>query len=188
MVKEFVDNIISTSCSKSHYRSLNVKDIDTPIGMMVAIADKNNLELLEFIDRKNFYKNLQKFQYKTKAHFETGTNKILDLIESELADYFVGKCHRFSTPIKTYGSDFQNKVWKELCHINAGYTKSYADIAISINHPSAYRAVANANASNRMAIIIPCHRVISSHNKLSGYAGGVERKKWLIEHEKKLWG
>ena len=86
------------------------------------------------------------------------------------------------------GSIFQQSVWKKLLEIDTGETKSYSDIAELIANPTAYRAVANANASNRIAVIIPCHRVIGINKNLSGYAGGVDRKKWLIEHEKKFFG
>ena len=98
--------------------------------------------------------------------------------------YFEGKRQDFKTPLFLLGSPFQKRVWEELMKISPGKTRSYAEIAMAIGKPTAYRAVANANGANQLAIVIPCHRVINSNGELGGYGGGIARKKWLIDLEK----
>lgn len=165
---------------------LKTNTIHTPLGEMVAMADNSALWLLEFRDRKNINSVLENIRNKYSVEFEKGENSILSNAEKELDSYFAGMISDFKTPIQIFGTDFQKSVWQELLRINFGETKSYSDIARSISKPSAYRAVANANASNHIAIIVPCHRVIGVDQSLAGYAGGIERKRWLIEHEKKF--
>jgi AraC family transcriptional regulator of adaptative response/methylated-DNA-[protein]-cysteine methyltransferase len=114
-----------------------------------------------------------------------GNNKHFDILESQLAEYFEGKRKEFSVPLVTPGSDFQNNVWVQLQTIKYGKTGSYKEQATSINKPEAVRAVANANGMNRISILIPCHRVIGTDGKLTGYGGGIWRKKWLLEFEEK---
>ena len=90
----------------------------------------------------------------------------------------------FKTPIHLIGSAFQKLVWNTLIRITYGKTKSYREQAIAISNPLAQRAVANANGANKIAIVIPCHRIINSNGDIGGYGGGSVRKKWLIQHEK----
>ena len=102
----------------------------------------------------------------------------------QLDEYFKGKRMTFDLPLIISGTDFQMKVWNELKKIPFGKTASYKDIALKAGNVKAVRAVGNANNKNKISLIIPCHRVIGSDGKLSGYAGGVKRKKWLLEHER----
>jgi len=102
----------------------------------------------------------------------------------QLDEYFKGKRMTFDLPLIISGTDFQKKVWNELKKIPFGKTASYKDIALKAGNVKAVRAAGNANNKNKIAVIIPCHRVIGSDGKLSGYAGGVKRKKWLLEHER----
>ena len=102
----------------------------------------------------------------------------------QLDAYFKGKNHTFSVPLKPKGTEFQQRVWQTLRHIPYGQTPSYKHVAEMIARPKAARAIGHANHFNPIAIIIPCHRVISSNGQLSGYRGGVWRKQWLIQHEK----
>lgn len=102
----------------------------------------------------------------------------------QLDEYFKGKRMTFDLPLIISGTDFQKKVWNELKKIPFGKTASYKDIALKAGNIKAVRAIGNANNKNKIAVIIPCHRVIGSDGKLSGYAGGVKRKKWLLEHER----
>ncbi len=104
---------------------------------------------------------------------------------TQLNEYFQGKRKEFSLPFQLHGTDFEKKVWKALLDIPYGSTQAYSDIADKIGHKKASRAVGNANRKNNIAIIIPCHRVIGSNGSLTGYACGIWRKKWLLEHEKK---
>jgi AraC family transcriptional regulator of adaptative response/methylated-DNA-[protein]-cysteine methyltransferase len=113
-----------------------------------------------------------------------GENKYLDQTKQQLKSYFEGKLKTFSVPLHTPGTEFQNKVWEVLQTIPYGETLSYETMAQRISRPKAVRAVGTANGANRIAIIIPCHRVIGKDGKLIGYGGGLERKKWLLDFEK----
>ncbi len=111
---------------------------------------------------------------------------ITEWARTQLNEYFEGKRHSFNLPLEPIGTLFEQKVWKTLQTISYGTTSSYSDIAQIVEAPHAMQAIGNANAKNPIAIIIPCHRVIAKDGKLSGYAGGIERKKWLLHHEKAL--
>jgi methylated-DNA-[protein]-cysteine S-methyltransferase len=102
---------------------------------------------------------------------------------SELNEYFKGERTHFSVPLDTQGTAFQQSVWRALMGVEFGKTKSYLDIAQAINNPKAVRAVGAANGKNPISIIVPCHRVIGASGKLTGYAGGLDRKEWLLKHE-----
>lgn len=158
--------------------------IDTKLGPMIGIANDNWLYLLEFVDRRGLEREVERLRIKTKSAIIPGRTPIIDLIETELEQYFKGTLLRFNTPLYLLGSDFQKHVWDELQKIQPGETKSYLDIAKAIDRPTAFRAVANANGANQLAIIIPCHRVINSDGELGGYGGGIMRKQWLLGHEK----
>ena len=123
---------------------------------------------------------------KTKFVVVPGSHRVLDQATLEIAEYFEGKRKSFTLPLAPRGTDFQRRVWDALLNIPAGETRSYADIARSIGQPSAVRAVARANGDNFRGIIIPCHRVIGSDGSLTGYGGGLARKQWLLDHEKKM--
>ena len=161
--------------------------LDTPLGPMVAIANKDGLLLLEFVDRRGLEREVEHLRHKTKSAIVPGRTKPIDLIEKELEKYFQCGQKKFSTPIVMLGSYFQKNVWHELIKIPPGETRSYADIAKAIKQPAAFRAVARANGANQLAIIIPCHRVINSDGELGGYGGGLTRKAWLMSHEQGSW-
>ena len=154
---------------------------DTPIGSMLAVADASALYLLEFTERKNLQKEIDRM-----APMVEGKTAPLLQIQEELASYFAGSLAFFKTPFVAQGSSFQELVWERLKNIPFGETLSYSELASAIKKPSARRAVAKANSTNQLALIIPCHRVIHQNGKLGGYAGGVHRKKWLLEHEQKF--
>ena len=109
--------------------------------------------------------------------------KLFQKAVKQLKEYFAGKRGRFDLPLNSNGTQFQKKVWKALRGIPCGQTKSYADIAKLLKSPKSSRAVGSANAKNPICIFVPCHRVIASSGKLSGYAGGIKTKKWLLDHE-----
>jgi len=158
--------------------------IGTPIGDMLAVADKNALHLLEFFDRKFLSNELVRLQKATGACISFGRLPPIDAIEKELNAYFTGISAVFHTPFVPHGSPFTCKAWEALCQISPGQTCSYANQARNIGKPNAVRAVARANSKNQIAIVIPCHRVIGADGTLTGYSGGLWRKKWLIAHEK----
>ena len=168
-----------------HHNILTTSWLDTLLGPMLAISDEEKLYLLEFDDRKGLENEIKKLKIKEKAIIIPGRSAPIDFIENELKAYFEGKLKEFHTPLHLIGSNFQKQAWQALCKIPYGETRSYAEQAISINKASAHRAVANANGANQLAIIIPCHRIINSNGNLGGYGGGIPRKKWLIEHEKR---
>ena len=113
-----------------------------------------------------------------------GENQHFEILQKQVAEYFEGKRKKFDLPLDTPGTEFQNIVWGQLQTIPYGETRSYKKQAIAVNNPKAIRAVAKANGMNRIAIIIPCHRVIGEDGKLVGYAGGLWRKQWLLDFEK----
>jgi AraC family transcriptional regulator of adaptative response/methylated-DNA-[protein]-cysteine methyltransferase len=156
--------------------------IDTVLGPMIAMTDEHSLYLLEFLSKKELERDVARLRQKGFV-FVSGNTSPLTSIDSELNTYFEGKLTSFKTPYRLLGSPFQQQVWKSLCQIPYGETRSYAEQSASLGKPSAYRAVANANGANRLAIIIPCHRVIASDGTLGGYGGGLKLKEWLINHE-----
>lgn len=159
--------------------------LDTPLGPMIAIGDDTYLYVLEFMDRRILKKEIKRLELATNAVIIPGKASSLDAIESELTSYFNGKLSEFKTPFLMLGSPFQKRVWEALQKIPYGKTCSYGDLAQAIEKPTAYRAAANANGANQLAIIIPCHRVINSDGKLGGYGGGVQRKQMLLDLEKR---
>jgi AraC family transcriptional regulator of adaptative response/methylated-DNA-[protein]-cysteine methyltransferase len=171
--------------SSGHKNILKVAWLDTPLGPMIAIGDEVALYLLEFVDRRGLEREIERLRKKTKSAIIPGHTSSIYSIEKELNLYFAGKLKKFKTPLFLLGSDFQKQVWQELKKTSYGETRSYADIAEAIHKPSSFRAVARANGTNQIAIVIPCHRVINSNGDLGGYGGGITRKKWLIHHEKK---
>lgn len=164
--------------------TLTSATINTPLGDMIAIADESALYLLEFTNRKNSGRQLQDVQIKTNATIAPGNNDILELVKKELALYFAGKLKNFTIPLRLLGTIFQEKTWNALTKVPYGTTFNYAQLAAGIGNKDAFRAVANANSANKIAIVVPCHRIIKSDGDLCGYAGGIERKQWLIDHEK----
>ncbi len=162
--------------------------IISPIGTMTACSTDNGICLLSFDNDKSpgrEYKFLEK-QFGTTVG--KGTSKYLETLEQQLDEYFQGTRKEFSVPLTTTGTPFQTAVWKELMNIDYGETRSYLEQSVALGKPGSVRAVANANGMNRISIVIPCHRVIGSDGSLTGYGGGLARKKWLLEHEKKFSG
>lgn len=157
----------------------------TRIGRLLAIADETKLYMLEFLDRASLEKNIERLSLLTHAHIEPGSTKPLTQIQAELEQYLKGNLNAFKTPISFFGTPFQVRVWKQLLKIPFGKTCSYSDIAWAIGKPTAYRAVAQANGANRLAIIVPCHRVIEATGSLGGYSGGIVHKQDLLVHETK---
>jgi len=114
--------------------------------------------------------------------------RVLKETARQLAEYFAGTRQVFDLPLAPQGSGFQERVWRALLAIPFGVTTTYGDIARTIGRPSASRAVGTANGANPIAIIVPCHRVIGQNGTLTGYAGGLPMKKWLLEHEQRIAG
>ena len=182
--REAFRNVFGAPPSKAEQHNLLVmRWIQTPLGAMIAIANDDSLCLLEFADRRMMETQLRTLQRLFRCTLTPGNNDILRSIESELDLYFKGDLKSFSTPIAYPGSAFQTAIWDRLKAIPYGETLSYRDMARDLGFPDAQRAVGKANGDNRLAIVIPCHRVIRSDGTLCGYGGGLWRKKRLLELE-----
>lgn len=167
---------------------IKISKIETPLGEMIAGATRDGICLLEFSDRKSLSSEYQEITELLESTIESGSNRHIRRLKKQLKEYFSGKRKEFSVQLLTPGTIFQQAVWKDLIKIPYGATISYQEQAEAMNNPDGARAVASANASNRIAILIPCHRVIGSDGNLVGYGGGLQRKKWLLDHEKKFSG
>jgi AraC family transcriptional regulator of adaptative response/methylated-DNA-[protein]-cysteine methyltransferase len=156
--------------------------VETPLGTMVAICDALKLHLLEFADRKELPKEILKL-IAAKGAVAPGQTQITRNLIDQLEGYFAKRVKTFHLPLALHGTEFTNDVWGALQAIPYGETRSYGAQAEALGNPSATRAVARANGANQIAIIIPCHRVIGADGSLTGYAGGVWRKRALLELE-----
>jgi AraC family transcriptional regulator, regulatory protein of adaptative response / methylated-DNA-[protein]-cysteine methyltransferase len=163
---------------------IDLKRMETPLGTMYACATEEGICLLEFSDRKMLETEFITLAKTLNATIVQGENKHFALLEQQLSEYFEGKRKQFSIKLCTPGSAFQQSVWNELQNIPYGSTRSYKEQAIALGKPECVRAVANANGMNRISILIPCHRVIGSDGHLTGYGGGLWRKKFLLDLEK----
>ena len=143
--------------------------IKTPLGFTEIIGDENGISSIHVFDEE------QKISKKISIELQNAIN--------QLNDYFEGKRTHFDFKLNPKGTDFQQKVWDELYKIPFGKTMSYQELSIKLGDVKAIRAVANANGKNPLWIVVPCHRVIGSDGSLTGYAGGLWRKKWLLDHE-----
>jgi AraC family transcriptional regulator of adaptative response/methylated-DNA-[protein]-cysteine methyltransferase len=162
--------------------------LETPIGAMLAVADQHALHVLEFFDRQALATELTHVRKATQSSISFGRLPPIDQIEAELAAYFAGTLQHFITPLALHGTSFTREVWDQLIAIPFGTTRSYGQLAASIEHPSAVRAVGRANGANQISIVVPCHRVIGWDGTLTGYGGGLWRKRWLLEHERRITG
>jgi len=147
---------------------------DSPVGQLLLVGDGENVHRIEFPTTSRPVTQLASWK-SNSAVFRTLTD--------QLDAYFDGSLKEFTVRVAADGSDFQRRVWDELQTIEYGQTRTYADIARSIGKPTACRAVGSANGRNPVSIIIPCHRVIGTNGKLTGYAGGISTKQWLLSHE-----
>ncbi len=179
----FVQLVGKAPAFAAHYQVLETACVDTPLGTMRVIADEQVLYLLEFTDRIHLDREIDYLRRHIQAVLVPGYPAPILQIEAELSAYFAGRSRQFRTPIHLLGTPFQQRVWTLLQTIPYGETRSYSGLAQYMEYPTGARAVAQANAANRLAIIIPCHRVIQSDGNLAGYGGGVTRKRWLIDHE-----
>jgi AraC family transcriptional regulator of adaptative response/methylated-DNA-[protein]-cysteine methyltransferase len=158
--------------------------VETPLGPMVAAATEEGVCLLEFADRRAFQRQTEVLRRRLKRVIVPGHNAHLDRLAKELTEYFDGTRRTFSVPLVCPGTAFQQKTWEELRRIPYGSTTSYSRLARTIGHPGSQRAVGRANGDNRIAIVIPCHRVVKDDGTLCGYGGGVWRKQHLLDLEK----
>jgi len=157
--------------------------IETPLGPMVAGATDEGVCLLEFSDRRMLEAELQTLRRRVKTGMAPANHRHFDTLRGQLADYFQGRLRRFTVPLWTPGTDFEQQVWRAVSGIPLGETRSYQEIARSVGRPTATRAVGRANGMNRVAILVPCHRVVGRAGALTGYGGGLWRKQRLLALE-----
>lgn len=147
----------------------------SPLGTILLKADSQGITAVSFQDTK-------------PAFIAYSNSSLLQNAVEQLDEYFKGYRKNFDLPLAPAGTDFQQSVWKELLQLSFGATITYLQLAKRLGNVKSIRAAASANGKNPLAIIIPCHRVIGADGKLTGYAGGLYRKKWLLEHEAKVYG
>ncbi|MEM7051574.1 MAG: methylated-DNA--[protein]-cysteine S-methyltransferase [Acidobacteriota bacterium] len=159
--------------------------IETPLGPMVALADDDRLYLLEFADRAVLQSQIRRLVRLTGRQHRPGDSPVFDRLSKELEEYFGGRRRTFSVPLAMPGTAFQRSVWEQLLAIPPGRTSTYGEIARHLGKPQATRAVGKANGDNRLTILVPCHRLVGQNGSLTGYGGGLWRKRFLLEHESK---
>jgi len=145
--------------------------LPSPLGLIEITASEQGIHSIYFVDSSS-----------APTHSSLAA---LAACKQQLTDYFAGQRQQFELPLAATGTTFQQQVWAALCTIDYGQTCSYAAIAQQMDNPKAVRAVGAANGRNPLSIVVPCHRVIGANGSLTGYAGGLERKLWLLEHEQK---
>ena len=150
--------------------------IESPIEPLLLASDGESLTSLFMVTQRHgpFFSETWKRDDNAKPFAEA---------RRQMEAYFAGELTEFDLPLNMIGTEFQKTVWRELLNIPFGVTISYGELAERVGNPSASRAVGAANGRNPISIIVPCHRVIGSNGKLTGYGGGIERKEWLLSHE-----
>lgn len=154
--------------------SLYESTLETPLGSLRLLASDRGLAGIYFEQHKNM---------PLRQALPDDLHPLLEKVKVQLRQYFEGTRRRFEIPLDPQGTDFQKDVWSSLTEIPYGQTQSYGELASRLGKPLASRAVGRANGLNPVSIIIPCHRVVGASGKLTGYAGGLETKQWLLEHE-----
>lgn len=158
--------------------------LKTKLGELFVAGNKEGILMLCVYDKFHIEAKMEKLKEIFNAEVIPGVCPHFTQLETQLKEYLENKREEFTVPFKLVGTSFQMQVWKELLRIPYGKTISYSQQAENIGKKSSYRAVANANGQNMLMILVPCHRVISKSGKLSGYAGGVEKKEFLYNLEK----
>ena len=157
--------------------------IPTPLGNMLAVASGQGLCLLEFVGQKGVERELAQVQAARGGPAVERSDATLEQAREQLGEYFAGERQQFTLALDLVGTPFQQRAWQALLAIPFGGTRSYAEQARHIGQPTATRAVAAANASNKVSIVVPCHRVIGSNGSLTGFGGGLARKQALLQLE-----
>lgn len=170
---------------------LSAQWITTPLGRMLAVAGDEGIVLLDFIDRKGLEGAIGHLKRRLRTNGAPAVvipqeHPHLSALRAELSEYFAGTRREFSVPLAARGRPFENRAWDYLRKIPYGQTCSYGEQARAIGSPGAARAAGRANGMNYLAIVIPCHRVVGADGSLTGYGGGVARKRWLLEHERRV--
>ena len=161
----------------------------TPVGTMGALASDGALIALEFAGEDRRHRlDARLARWLPPHRIEEGGGGVLDATGRWLDAYFAGAAVPGALPLAMHGTDFERRVWERLLAIPAGHTRSYGDIAAELGLRNGARAVGLANGANPLAIVVPCHRVIGANGTLTGYGGGLDRKRWLLDHERRWNG
>ena len=166
-------------------QQINIQYYNSLCGELILASVGDDLCLCDWNEMPCAKRNKLRVSRYMKAEFKIETSPILELAKKQLNEYFTGNRKTFDIPLHPVGTDFQKKVWRALLDIPYGETRSYKEIAISMGNPNGTRAVAGAIGANGISIFIPCHRVIGSNRSLTGFAGGLEAKRILLETETK---
>ena len=158
--------------------------INTPLGVMFSLCDARSLHLLEFNDRRALGTEIRAMERAAKGQIGIGSTAATERLRHELAQYFAGTRARFDIGLTLHGKGFTVSVWRALCDIEAGQTRTYGALAAHLGRADAVRAVARANGANQIAILVPCHRILAADGALTGYGGGLWRKQALIDLER----
>ncbi len=178
--------LFGESASKSKNRSvINVLRFSSPIGSIIACATEKGLCFFGFVGQKNIEKHFIEIKKRFNAIILPGENPHLTKARKEINEYFDGNRQKFTVSLDIVGTDFRIKVWNSLSNVPYGKTISYKEQAVILKNSKAVRAIAAANGANKISIIIPCHRIIGANGSLTGYAGGLHKKKWLLNLENK---
>ena len=157
---------------------------ESPVGPLLMGANDDGICLLEFTDRRALETQIATVRRRFGCALVPGKHEYIDRLQDELDRYFAGTLRQFRVPLTYPGTPFQQQVWEQLLRIPYGETRSYEEIACAVGTPSAQRAVGTANGKNRIAIVIPCHRVVNKGGNLGGYGGGLWRKQFLLDLER----
>ena len=171
-------------CQPEYAERVALRWVDTPVGPMWAGATERAVVLLDFAERRMMAAQLAAVRRRIGPTTEAVDAPLLDRLERQLGEYFTGRRRAFDLPLEMPGSTFQERVWAELRRIPYGETISYRELAARIGAAQAPRAVGRANGSNRVAIVVPCHRVVAAGGGLGGYGGGLAAKRALLDLER----
>jgi AraC family transcriptional regulator of adaptative response/methylated-DNA-[protein]-cysteine methyltransferase len=159
--------------------------LESPLGPLLAAATSSAVCYLSFADERDMQSLADNMRRRLGVSVVPGANGLLQRLRAELGEYFAGRRREFTVPVDVRGTAFQTAVWGELQRIPYGQTVSYAVLAQRVRRPAAQRAVGQANHHNPVAIVIPCHRVVNASGALGGYGGGLWRKQWLLDLERR---
>lgn len=168
--------------------NIKIRYYASPTGELMIGSYDDKICLCDWVESHRRNANDNRIRKLLNAEYEKGDSDVINMAKAQLDEYFYGKRTQFSIPLLFAGTEFQCKVWTELQNIPFGTTISYGELSQRINNPKGVRAVGAAVASNPISIIVPCHRVIAADGQLSGYAGGIYAKQWLLSHECHLSG
>lgn len=164
---------------------LQVAQIASPLGPIIVAADEDAVHLVEFWDRRMLERQFSVLRKRLGAAFFPGSNAVIERMGGELESYFAGRLRAFQTPVAFPGSEHQRAVWRALLAVPYGETWTYGKLATKAGKPSAVRAVARAVGENRLAVVLPCHRIVGADGQLTGYGGGLWRKRFLLQLERR---